>query len=183
MTLFRAYPYAKALFEVVREKDPQRVEAVADELDRVAAALEAVPDFQRVLETPVLSVEAKTKVVDEVLDVLAVGELTRRFVHVVQHNYRMQHMQDIARAYHELVDRSLGRIRAKVETATALDEIERGRLVEAISAIEGATVVADFEAKPELIAGFRMQVGSRVFDGSLSGELDRLSRQIEIEQG
>ena len=44
-------------------------------------------------------------------------------------------------------------------------------------------MVADFDAKPELIAGFRMQVGSRVFDGSLSGELDRLSRQIEIEQG
>ena len=32
-------------------------------------------------------------------------------------------------------------------------------------------------------AGFRFQVGSRVFDGSLVGQLDRLSRHSQIEQG
>ena len=30
---------------------------------------------------------------------------------------------------------------------------------------------------------YQVQVGSRVFDGSLAGELDRLSKEIEIEQG
>ena len=90
-------------------------------------------------------------------------------------------MTDIATTFRELVDRSLGRTRARVETASELDEGSRRRLIDVISAFEGATVVADFEANRDLLGGFKLQVGSRVFDGSLAGELDRLSKEIEIE--
>ncbi len=183
MGRFRAFPYAKALLAVVQKEDPGRAEEIADELDGVAAALKAVPDFHRVLVTPMVSVEVKTKILDAVLDALEIGEPTRRFLHVVQHHYRMQHMTDIAATFRELVDQSLGRTRARVETASELDEGSRRRLVDAISAFEGATVVADFKANRDLLGGFKLQVGSRVFDGSLAGELDRLSKEIEIEQG
>ena len=183
MGRFRAFPYAKALLAVVQKEDPGRAEEIADELDGVAAALKAVPDFHRVLVTPMVSVEVKTKILDAVLDALEIGEPTRRFLHVVQHHYRMQHMTDIAATFRELVDQSLGRTRARVETASELDEGSRRRLVDAISAFEGATVVADFRANRDLLGGFKLQVGSRVFDGSLAGELDRLSKEIEIEQG
>ena len=81
------------------------------------------------------------------------------------------------------MDENLGRTRARVETAVELDESERRRLVDAIATLEGATVVADFEANRDLLGGFKLQVGSRVFDGSLAGELARLSKEIEIEQG
>jgi F-type H+-transporting ATPase subunit delta len=92
-------------------------------------------------------------------------------------------MTDIATVFWELVDQSLGRTRARVETAVELDEDARRRLADTISTFEGAAVVADFEANRELLGGFKLQVGSRVFDGSLAGELDRLSKDIEIEQG
>ena len=183
MGRFRAVPYAKALLAVVQKEDPARAEDVAEELDGVAAALKAVPEFHDVLVTPMVSVEAKTKILDAVLDAIEIGEPTRRFLHVVQHHYRMQHMTDIAATFRELVDQSLGRTRARVETASELDEGSRRRLVDAISAFEGATVVADFKANRDLLGGFKLQVGSRVFDGSLAGELDRLSKEIEIEQG
>lgn len=183
MGRFRAFPYAKALLAVVQNEDPGRAEKVAEELDGVAAALKEVPDFHDVLVTPMVSVEVKSKILDTVLDALEIGEPTRRFLHVVQHHYRMQHMTDIAAAFRELVDESLGRTRARVETAIELDDDSRRRLVDAISAFEGATVVADFEANRDLLGGFKMQVGSRVFDGSLAGELARLSKEIEIEQG
>ncbi len=183
MGRFRALPYAKALLAVVQEEDPNRAEAVADELDLVASALKAVPDFHRVLVTPMVSTDAKTAILDSVLDALEIGHPTRRFLHVVQHHYRMQHMSDIAAAFRERVDHSLGRARARVQTAIVLAEDERRRLVAAMAELEGATVVADFEATPELLGGFKLQIGSRVFDGSLAGELDRLSKKIEIEQG
>jgi F-type H+-transporting ATPase subunit delta len=183
MGRFRAVPYAKALLAVVQKEDPVRAEKVAEELDGVAAALKEVPEFHDVLVTPMVSVEAKTKILDTVLDALEIGEPTRRFLHVVQHHYRMQHMADIATEFRELVDQSLGRTRARVETAIELDESSRRQLVDAISKFEGAAVVADFEANRDLLGGFKLQVGSRVFDGSLAGELDRLSKEIEIEQG
>ena len=183
MGRFRALPYAKALLSVVKEDGPHTMERVATEVDAVAAALAAVPEFARALVTPTIAVEKKTEVLDAVLDALDTGQPTRRFMHVVQQHYRMQHMPEIATAFRELMDTSLGRARARVETAVGLDDSERSQLVNVISAIEGVDVVAGFEERPELLGGFRLQVGSRVFDGSLSGELDRLSREIEIEQG
>ena len=183
MARFRALPYAKALLTVVQKDCPERLEAVADELDAVAAALSEVPDFERVLVTPTIAAEKKTEVLDAVLDALATEQPTRRFLHVVQQHYRMLHLPDIAVTYRELVDESLDRTRARIETATALDAPDRDLLVGVVSEIEGGDVVAEFSENSELLGGFRLQVGSRVFDGSLSGELHRLSKEIEIEQG
>lgn len=183
MGRFRATPYAKALLAVVQKDAPERLEQVAAELDEVTAALAEVPDFERVMVTPTVASEKKRQILAAVLDALDLGHPTRRFLEVVQQHYRMQHMPDIAAAFRELVDESLGRTRAQVETAAGLDETERQQLVNVVSAIEKAAVVAEFSEKPELLGGFRLQVGSRVFDGSLAGELKRLSKEIEIEQG
>ena len=183
MGRFRATPYAKALLAVVQKDAPERLEQVAAELDEVAAAFSEVPDFERVMVTPTVTSEKKRQILGAVLDALDLGQPTRRFLEVVQQHYRMQHMPDIAAAFRELVDESLGRTRAQVETAARLDGTERQQLVNVVSAIEKAVVVAEFSEKPELLGGFRLQVGSRVFDGSLAGELKRLSKEIEIEQG
>ena len=64
MGRFRAFPYAKALLAVVQKEDRDRAEVVVMELDGVAAALKAVPEFHEVLVTPMVSVEAKTKILD-----------------------------------------------------------------------------------------------------------------------
>ena len=183
MSRFRAMPYAKALFEVVQDQCPERKEEVIEELEGVASALEAVPDFERVLVTPVVDTETKTVILDQVLDSLEIAQPVRRFIHVVQRHYRMQHMRDIANAYRDQVDRELGRLRAHIELATTYDEADRRRIAEVMSAVMGATVVADFVHNPDLLAGFKVQVGSKVFDGSLVGQVDRLSRQTVIEQG
>jgi F0F1-type ATP synthase delta subunit len=64
-----------------------------------------------------------------------------------------------------------------------LDEGERKTILAAMAAAADTEVVADFVERPELLAGFRIQIGSRVFDGSLTGQLEQLSRQIMSEQG
>jgi F-type H+-transporting ATPase subunit delta len=181
MTRFRALPYAKALHGVIRSQHPGREEAVIGELERVAEALESVPEFQRVLTTPGVSAETKTAILDEVLDALEITEPTRRFIHVVQGHYRTEHMGDIAAVYRDLVDRALGRTRARVEVAAGLSDREQQEILSGMSEVLGAVVVASFEDKPELLAGFRVQVGSRIFDGSLVGEVDRLSRETTME--
>lgn len=183
MSRFRAQPYAKALLEVIKEGYPERMQAVIEDLDGMATALEEVPEFERVLVTPMVDPETKSAILDQVLDSLGFTEPIRRFMHVVQHNYRMQHMRDIATAYRDLVDRELGRTRARIEVATAYDDADRQRIAKAMSSVLGATVVADFVHNPDLLAGFRIQVGSKVFDGSLVGQVNRLSRQTVIEQG
>ena len=168
---------------MIRSQHPERRESVIEELEGIATALETVPEFERVLVTPMIDPETKTAILDRVLDSLGVTDTVRRFAHVVQRQYRMQHMRDIATTYRDLVDRELGRTRARIELATDTGDADRRRIAEVMSAVIGATVVADFIHNPDLLAGFKVQVGSKVFDGSLVGQVDRLSRQTAIEQG
>ncbi len=181
MARFRAMPYAKALFEVMTATDPGRMEEVASELDRVAETVATVPEFLRALTTPTVPVENKSEILDAVLDALEITEPTRRFFHVVQQHYRMEHMTDIAETFREQVDRSMGRTRATIEVAATLDSEAQRQIEATLAQAMGSQVVADFETNPELLAGFRVQVGSKVFDGSLAGQVDRLGRETTTE--
>ncbi len=176
MARFRAVPYAKALNQVVRAECPERAEEVAAELDLLAAAVAQVPALVRVMVTPTVVPERKQEILDQVLDHLGVGGPTRRLAHVVQRHYRLEQVGDIAAAYRELVDRASGRTRTRVETVGALAPKQRKALVATLEGLVGGEVVAQFVDNPSLIAGFRVQVGSKVFDGSVAGQLAQLTR-------
>lgn len=182
MARFRATPYARALYDLMTDTAADRREAAAGELERVARALAEVPQLERAMVVPVLSQDAKTALLDQVLDSLAVTRPTRDLVHVVQRHYRLEHLAAISTAFQELVDRGLGRVRATVELAADAEEGDRRALLDAVAAVMDATVVADFVQRPELLAGFRVQVGSKVFDASLVGQLEQLRRQTQMEQ-
>ena len=183
MARFRAMPYAKALHEVVQKQAPERMEEVLAELDLIVEVLAAVPDLHRALVVPTISVETKEQILSEVLDLLKLQEPTRRFIEVVQNHYRMQQLPSIRDTYRELIDRSLGRRRAKVEVVADLDQAQKDAILTVMSEASGDKIIANFTRRPELLAGFRVQIGSKVFDGSLTGQLERLSRQIMSEQG
>ena len=85
------------------------------------------------------------------------------------------------RAYRDLVDRALNRTRARVEVPRPLTPAQRKELLTVLEEQVGGTVVAKFEERPELLAGFRVQVGSKVFDGSLVGQLEQLARATAHE--
>jgi F-type H+-transporting ATPase subunit delta len=183
MARFRATPYAKALHDVVLDKAPDKAESVVEHLDLIAQVVETVPDFLKAMVTPAVSQETKVSILESVLKELGITDPTSRFLQVVQRNYRLEHLPEIRDAYRDLVDRSAGRVRAKIEVPAPLSDADTKKLVDAISGLTEARVVAEFTENPELLAGFRAQIGSKVFDGSLIGQLDQLRRQTLIEQG
>ncbi len=183
MARFRALPYAKAMFQVIQDQAPGRTEEVADELDRVASALRAVPEFQRVMVTPMVPVETKSAILDEVLDSLEIKEpradsCTWSNTIIGWSTCPTSRPRTASSSMIRSAAPGLGWKRQ-----SDLDENERRRVIEAVAGVEGGSVVADFTTKSELLGGFKLQVGSRVFDGSLAGELNRLSKEIVIEQG
>jgi len=182
MGRFRAAPYAKALHQVVLAETPEREDEVVAELGRLHEAFAEVPDLTRVLVTPMVAPEVKASILDQVMDLLKVAEPTRRFMHVLQRHYRIEHLKAVLDAFRDAVDRRAGRVRAAVEVAGAAGHEERQAIVDALAGVTGADVLAEFKRRPELLAGFRATVGSRVFDGSLVGQLEQLRRRIVTEQ-
>ncbi|MCK5377899.1 MAG: ATP synthase F1 subunit delta [Acidobacteria bacterium] len=174
MSRFRAAPYVKALFEVAGSGSA--ADRMTDSLDQVAEILRLVPELQRTMVSPLVPPEVKQKILDQVLQALEIDGPVRRFIFVVQSHFRLEHMSDIAAGFRSMVDRSLGRVHARVEVASVLDETGRRALIDALEKVLATDVVADFIETPELLGGFRLQVGSKLFDGSLAGQLKQLGR-------
>ena len=73
-------------------------------------------------------------------------------------------------------------VKAAARDETTGEVVKASTSFEALSRVTESAVFAEFEQAPELLAGFRATVGSRVFDGSLVGQLEQLRRRITSEQ-
>lgn len=171
-----ARSYAKALFELARER--QQTDVVARELGAVVELVrgdEALPQF---FGRPGVSAAAKRAVAEEIAQRLGASKLTRDFLSLVAGHGRGDQLPDVAAAYRALVDADAGRVRARVRSAVALTEPERTALASRLGAAMGKTVVVEDEVDPGLLGGFVAEVGSLVADGSLDGQLARIRERL-----
>jgi F-type H+-transporting ATPase subunit delta len=67
------------------------------------------------------------------------------------------------------------RRRVTVESAVALDDASRQRVVDGLAKAHGPSLTISYTVKPELIGGLRIRVGNDVLDGSVQGRLTRLA--------
>ena len=78
-------------------------------------------------------------------------------------------------AIQRLVRLDLAKREVLIESATALDEITRKRVVSGLENQYGPDLVVSYQTTPDLLGGLRIRVGNDVFDGSVKGRLDRLA--------
>ncbi len=83
--------------------------------------------------------------------------------------------QAILGALQRLVRLDLAKREVLIESATALDETTRKRVVAGLENQYGSDLVVSYQTTPDLLGGLRIRVGNDVFDGSVKGRLDRLA--------
>lgn len=172
-----AKSYAKALFELARESD--RMEAIAQELERVRALVASEPELRAFLGRPWVAGTAKHEVVQTIAARLEVSKLTRDFFALIAARGRIELLDAMADAYRGLVDAHLGRVRARVRTVLPLTDEERRILAARLSAALGnRTVLIEEVVDRSLLGGFVAEIGSLIVDGSLDGQLARMRQRL-----
>ena len=172
-----ARSYARALFELAKERHETNV--VAHQLGSVIEIVVGDPALLQFFGRPGVSHAAKRAVADEIAQRVGVGKLVRDFVDLVAEHGRGAQLPDIAGAYRDLVDADSGLVRARVRSAVALTEPERGALAERLGTALGKTVVIEDRVDHDLLGGLIAEVGSVVADASLDGQLARLKDRLE----
>jgi F-type H+-transporting ATPase subunit delta len=81
----------------------------------------------------------------------------------------------ILSALQRLTRLEFARREVTVESAVALDEDTRKRVVAGLTHQYGPGLVVQYKTTPELLGGLRIRVGNDVFDGSVQGRLVRLA--------
>ena len=101
------------------------------------------------------------------------------FLALVAARNRADHLAAIARAFRALDDEAKGRVRVKLRTAIALTDTERDTLRARLSRmLQAKELVIEESVDTALLGGFVAEIGSRILDGSLDTQLDRLREQL-----
>jgi F-type H+-transporting ATPase subunit delta len=168
--------YARALHALASEA--RRAEPVADELAAFDQLLSTERELREALLRPWVKATTKRGIVLEVANGLGLSPLTRNFLALVAQRRRLDILGAILAAYRTSVDEAAGRIRARIRSAAALSDAERGALRERLGRRLGKTVLLDTEVDPGLLGGFVAEVDSRVLDMSIAGQLSALRERI-----
>ena len=169
--------YAKALFGLA--VDAGRVEAWATSLLALQQLVDGSPDLQDVLANPVYSKEQRRPIVDKLASALSFDAEPRSLLLLLGDRNRLSYLPAIVQTFRDLADQHLGRVRAKVTSAVALEEASAQAIADKLSQATKATVLLDRAVDPAILGGVVAQVGSLVYDGSVRTQLEDLRQQLK----
>jgi F-type H+-transporting ATPase subunit delta len=164
--------YAAALFELADER--HALDEVAGDLRELRAMLAASPDLGRLVRSPVLSRAEQGKAMAALAENAKLSKLTADFIAIVARNRRLFAVPAMITTYlQKLADRR-GEVTAEITAAQPLSEAQQGALIEQLRRAVGSRVAIDMRVDPSLLGGMIVKIGSRMVDGSLKGQLQRL---------
>ncbi len=168
--------YAKALADVIMERG--QTLSVTDEITTFAQLIEQNLELRDVFASPVIALDRKKAVLNELLGRMQLKPTTNNFLQLLLTNQRLHHI-DVVRAclLKELDDRA-GVVLADVTTARPLAANEQENLLNQLQTATGKRVRINFKLDPEIIGGVVTRVGSVIYDGSIKNQLALMKQQL-----
>ena len=164
--------YAAALFELADER--HALDAVANDMRELRTMLQASGDLMRLVRSPVLSREEQGKAMAALAADAKLSKLSADFIAIVARNRRLFAVPAIIEAYLGKLAERRGEVTAEVIAAQQLTKAQEDALAEQLRRVVGGRVTMDLRVDPSLLGGMVLKIGSRMVDGSLKGQLQRL---------
>lgn len=165
-------PYAEAFLQVAEAR--QEVAEVVDQAKSVLALWQASPELRGALASPVLEVDAKKAALTKLFE----GQVTPSFLNLLKllaDRQRIGILDAVLERLLELYREQNNIALATVTSATALSDQQQADLHRRVQAVAGTDKLEiNLQVDPSLIGGFVVNVGSKVIDASLAGQVRRL---------
>ncbi|MDR1534586.1 MAG: ATP synthase F1 subunit delta [Planctomycetota bacterium] len=135
-------------------------------------------ELGEIMASPVHPLGEKLRLADEILGKIGMKGAVADFLAVLIRRGRTVMLPKIAQKFGELADAADGWLSATAETARPLTPEQADRLAAALGEFFGARVRLRQIVKPELLAGARIRVGDKLFEGSVLGKMERLRNRL-----
>lgn len=170
--------YASALFDLAVEQN--QLQLVEHDVVAVQGMLEANPDLQRMVKSPVFSAEEQSRAIEAILTKVGVQKLTLNFFKLIARNRRLFAAPDMLQAFRTLAAKSRGEVRAEVTSAHPLNDAQLQALKETLRGTSGSkNVQITAKVDPALLGGLVVKIGSRMIDSSLRTKLNSLKTAMK----
>jgi F-type H+-transporting ATPase subunit delta len=175
--------YARALFDVVLKEAPRDLEAIETQLRDLSALFTGNATLASVLGNPAVPVTKKVAVTQALLD--RSGPLPAplsKLVLMLAERDRLMLLPHITRVYGERLMDHQQVLRGEVTTTVALPDEKLRALAQGLERATGRKVVLQSRVDPSIIGGVVTRLGSTVYDGSVTTQLENM-KQALVEAG
>ena len=169
--------YARALFDVALKE-----RADLDQIDRDLAAfgnlVTAHPTLEKVLLNPAVPAPRKRAAMVELTARARPAAAVAKLLVLLAERDRLVLLPDLIEAYRDRLMDHQQVVRAEVATAAPIST-ERTKAIErSLAQVTGRRVSLSTRVEPQLIGGLVARVGSTVFDGSVTTQLQKMKQRL-----
>jgi F-type H+-transporting ATPase subunit delta len=162
--------YAQALLDLA--EDAKSLTRVEKDLKSFNKMLASSQDLQRLVASPAFGVEDKVKALTAVAKKAKLSALTTQFIGTVAGNNRAGELKGIISAFTDLLAKRRGTQVAKVTSAQKLTAAQLTSIKTQLKKSAGQAVNIETTVDPDLLGGFVVRLGSRLYDSSLKTKLE-----------
>ena len=165
-------PYAEAFLQVAESRN--EVDEVINQSKAILEIWDSSPEFRNAMASPVLEVESKKAALQKLFS----KDVSPSFLNLLKllaDRNRIGLLDSVLNRLLELYREQRNIALATVTSASELNEDQQTELLKKVQVLAGTdNLELNLKVDPDLIGGFVVNVGSKVIDASLSGQVRRL---------
>jgi len=165
-------PYAEAFLQVAESRN--EVDEVVTQAKSILEIWNTCPEFSDAMSSPVLEVNQKKAALEKLFS----SQVTPSFLNLLKllaDRQRIGLLNSVLERLLEIYREQRNIALATITSASALDEDQQSELLKKVQSIAGTdNLEIDLKVDSELLGGFVVNVGSKVIDASIAGQVRRL---------
>ena len=171
-----AEPYAEALLDLAKSTDS--LKETTNDMNIVSQFLANSSDLTKFLGNPIITRDAKKNVVKDILGE-QISASTLKFLLLLVDRGRIEVLESIAQKFIELSYKQESIEIAKITSSIQLSAEQQKEIAEKLKLITGAKQIKlALKIDPQLIGGFTIEIGSKLIDTSIRGQLRQISNLL-----
>ncbi len=167
--------YAQALLEMADEA--HQVNEIGEELVQLGQLLSDHNELLALLANRLISTDERSDSLEKIFKG-RVSDLVYRFLLVVNRKDRLGELPGVIAGYAQLLDERNNIIEGDVYVAERLSDSQSQDVSDAVSRVVGMNVVLSQQVDPGVIGGFKVRVGDRLIDGSVTTQLSAMRSRL-----
>mgnify|MGYP001370003838 CR=1 FL=1 len=169
-------PYAEAFLQVA--ENSKEIDKVISQAKEILQLWNESSDLREAMASPVLEVESKKAAIQKIFSKKITPSFLN-FLKLLADRQRIGFLDSVLERLLEIYREQRNIALATVTSATALDEGQEEEILRKVQAIAGTeNLELNLQVDPNLIGGFVVNVGSKVIDASLAGQVRRLGLEL-----
>jgi len=173
-----AEPYAEALLDLAKSNGT--LKETTNDMNIVSQFLASSSDLKKFLGNPLITKIAKKNVVKDILGEQIDGR-TLKFLLLLVERGRIEFLDSIAEKFLELSYKQESIEIAKVISSIQLSAEQQKEIAEKLKVITGAKQIKlALKLDPKLIGGFTIEIGSKLIDTSIRGQLNQIGTLLGV---